>query len=302
MIAMLQGDFGAAWRENDAIRARGAPDPHRMWEGEDLAGKRVIVRCLHGFGDTVQFARYARLLQQRAAEVVWEVSPAMADMARCFQYVHRVVTWGDDRKRGEDYEAQIEIMELPYLFRTTIADLPIAVNYIRLPRAMVQRAAREMGISHRPRVGVVWSAGTWNESRSIPIEIMRTIIEGGECEFWNLQGGAYRCADPGLRAALRDAPVCNDGVLSLAAAISQMDLVLTADTLAAHLAGALGVPVWLMLQHAADWRWMTERDDSPWYPSMQVFRQPFPGAWAEVASEISATLRLWTERAERRLA
>lgn len=296
MIAMLKGDFAAAWQESDAIRARGMPDPHRMWAGENLTDMRVIVRCLHGFGDTVQFARYAGLLNRKSATVVWEVPPAMLQIMRCFSNIHHVMTWDNEYEAGRDYDVQVELMELPYLFRTTSAELPISEKYVRLPHAIVQRAAAEMGVRTKPRVGVVWSAGSWNESRSIPYSTFRGTLEVDDCEFWNLQGGPSRNVD----AVLRDAPVCSSGILCLAGAISQMDLVLTTDTLAAHLAGALGVPIWLMLQHAADWRWMVGRDHSPWYPSMRIFRQPRPGAWDEVVGAVTAKLGCWAERMERR--
>lgn len=302
MLAMLHGDFAAAWRESDTIRRLGTPDQHRMWDGEDLTGRRVIVRCLHGFGDTVQFARYAGLLNRSAAKVLWEVPPAMTDIARYFQGIHHVVTWHDDCKAGRDYDVEIELMELPYIYRTTIADLPIATNYIRLPHAIVKRAAKEIGPWRKPRVGVVWNTGAWNESRSIPYPVLRRMLDVQGCEFWNLQGGPSRHLDAGSNALLRDAPVCDDGILCLAGAIAHMDLVLSADTLAAHLAGALGVPVWLLLQHAGDWRWMVNRDDSPWYPSMRIFRQPFAGAWAEAANGVIENLELWLERMEKRRA
>ncbi len=301
MAAMLQGDFELAWRESDAIRRRGAPDEHRMWQGENITGRRVIVRCLHGFGDTVQFLRYACLLNRRAAKVIWEMSPAMIDIARCFHGVEHVLAWGAECVAGRDWDVQIEVMELPYIFRTTVADLPIASSYLRLPDAIIGRVAKEMGPGERPRVGVVWGAGTWNESRSIPFRLLHPLLEIGECEFWNLQGGPCR-AEPEGAALLRDTAACNDGILCLAGVISQIDLVLTVDTLAAHLAGALGVPAWLMLQHAADWRWMATRTESPWYPSLRILRQPSPGAWDHVVHAAVERLHIWLQQEQRRSA
>jgi hypothetical protein len=301
MAAMLQGDFASAWRESDAIRRRGAPDEHRMWQGEDITGRRVIVRCLHGFGDTVHFLRYAPLLNRRAAKVIWEMSPAMIDIARCFHGVEHVLAWGEARVAGRDWEVQIEIMELPYIFRTAVADLPIASRYLQLPDAIIGRAAKEMGSGERPRVGVVWCAGAWNKSRSIPFHLLRSLYEIGECEFWNLQGGPCR-AEAERTPLLRDTAACNDGILCLAGVISQLDLVLTVDTLAAHLAGALGIPAWLMLQHAADWRWMASRTGSPWYPSLRIFRQPSPGAWGHVVRAVAERLQIWLQQDQKRSA
>lgn len=293
--AMLQGEVELAWRESDAIRGRGAPDEHRMWQGEDITGRRVIVRCLHGFGDTVQFLRYALLLNRRAAKVIWEMSPAMIDIACCFHGVEHVLPWGAECVAGRDWDVQIEVMELPYVFRTTVADLPIASRYLRLPDAIVGRLAKEMGAGQCPRLGVVWGAGRWNESRSIPFHLLRPLLEMGECEFWNLQGGPRR-AEAENTTPLRDTVACDDGILCLAGVISQLDLVLTVDTLAAHLAGALGVPTWLMLQHAADWRWMASRTESPWYPSLRVLSQPSPGAWDHVVRAVVKKLHMWLQQ------
>ncbi len=298
MVSTLRGDFASAWRENDRVRERGAPDGNRFWQGDDIAHKRVIVRCLHGFGDTVQFIRYAVLLNSRAAKVIWEVPPAMKALASCFRGVDHVLPWREEDGACSDWEVQVEVTELPYVFRSSVADLPIARRYIDLPTATVRRAAREMGRKTAPRVGLVWGAGSWNTARSMPPVLMRLLLACEGCEFWNLQGGPSRQIGGGER--LRDSPGCVGGLLPLAGAISQLDLVITVDTLAAHLAGSLEIPTWLMLQYAADWRWMDGRDDSPWYPSMRIFRQPAPNRWTDVVGAVRAELWLWShEMAER---
>lgn len=298
MVSTLRGDFASAWRENDRVRERGAPDANRYWQGDDIAHKRVIVRCLHGFGDTVQFIRYAVLLNSRAAKVIWEVPPAMEALASCFRGVDHVQPWREEYRACPDWDVQVEVTELPYLFRTTVADLPIASRYIDLPAATIRRAAREMGRKTAPRVGLVWSAGSWNTARSMPSELVRLLLRCEDCEFWNLQGGPSR--QIGGDEQLRDSPGCDDGLLPLAGVISQLDLVITVDTLAAHLAGSLGIPTWLKLQYAADWRWMDGCDDSPWYPSMRIFRQPAPNRWIDVVEAVRAELWCWShEMAER---
>ena len=116
---MLTGNFAAAWRESDTIRAGGAPDPHRFWAGENLRGRRVMLRCLHGYGDAVQFLRYAPRLQRTASRLTVEVPPAMMEIARYFCGVDDVITWGVDAPaRAPSWDVQVEVMELPYLFRT----------------------------------------------------------------------------------------------------------------------------------------------------------------------------------------
>jgi hypothetical protein len=298
MAAMLQGDFGRAWRESDAIRRRGAPDPHRLWSGDEICGKRVIVRCLHGFGDAVQFLRYASALRARAAEVIYEVAPRFMELARCFDSVNRVITWGKDApERLPEWDVQMEVMELPYFFRTEMRDLPVAERYLRIPEQARTIAARAMGQSDRIRVGLVWSAGVWNLSRCVPFRVLAPILKSEEFEFWNLQGEGESVEPPaGDRGLLREVSGCRNNLLTLAAVISQLDLVITVDTLAAHLAGALGIPAWVMLQYAADWRWMTGTSESPWYKSLRLFRQPRPGDWLSVVGEIRASLPAWSSK------
>ena len=303
MGAMLQGDFSSAWRESDAIRRRGAPDPHRFWNGEDIRGKRLIVRCLHGFGDAVQFLRYAPALRARAAEVIYEVAPRFAELARCFDGVDHVITWGEDApERPPEWDVQMEVMELPYFFRTELRDLTVAERYLRIPERARTIAARDMGRSNKTRVGLVWSAGEWNPSRCVPFRALAPILESAELEFWNLEGSDESAEQPDASCEfLREASGCRNSVLTLGAVISQLDLVITVDTLAAHLAGALSVPAWVMLQYAADWRWMTSTSESPWYKSLRLFRQPRPGDWASVVGEVQASLRAWSSASGARL-
>ncbi len=287
MLAMLGGEFEVAWRESDAIRARGGADPHRFWLGESLRGKRVIVRCLHGFGDTVQMLCYAPALNEMADSVVWEVPPRMLPLAPYFQEVERVMTWGE---KAPLWDVQVEVMELPYLMRTSLQDLPVATDYLKLPDAVIEEAGRAMGKKRQPRVGVVWAGGDWNASRSVPFATMAELLHVEGVEFWNIQGGA--AATEAASSAMRDAAaICGEGQLALAATIASLDLVITVDTLAAHLAGAMGKPVWVMLQFAADWRWMVERKDSPWYPSMRLFRQREPGDWKGIVDAVATALR-----------
>jgi hypothetical protein len=301
MVSMLRGDFESAWRESDAIRRRGAPDPHRFWNGEDIRGKRMIVRCLHGFGDAVQLLRYARELRDMAKEVTFEVAPRLVELARCFDGVNRVITWGDSApRRPPAWDVQMEVMELPYFFRTQIRDLPIAERYLRLPEHAVARVRNEMVRSTNARIGLVWSSGEWNPSRNVLFNHLAPLLGSPGCEFWNLQGPEAAAGDS-VCDSLREVRGCRDSILTLAAVICELDLVITVDTLAAHLAGALGVPAWVMLQYAADWRWMTHTSTSPWYPSLRLFRQPRPHRWESVVADIQCALRAWLPESRARL-
>ena len=290
MTSMLTGDFDSAWRTNDLLRARDAPDPHRFWNGEDIHGARLIVRCLHGLGDTVQMLQYASRLSAQAASVVFEVPPRLLDLATCFQGVNKAITWGELAPRQAPlWDVQLEVMELPYLFRTRPGDLPVATRYLELPAKERRETAVRMGTTDSLRIGLVWAAGEWNPERSIPLAALDPLFESEAFEFWNLQGGPSAAEAQSSR--MRDAQtICGDGLIALAATIANLDLVITVDTLAAHLAGALGVPAWVLLQQAADWRWMHGRSDSPWYPHMRLFRQRREGEWKPVVEAVLLAL------------
>lgn len=295
---MLDGDFEAAWRESDAIRARGMADPHRFWNGEDLRDRRVIVRCLHGYGDAVQMLRYAPQLRELCAKLIVEVPPRLVELAPCFAGMEQVVTWGEGAPaRTPEWDVQVEVMELPYLFRTQLKELPIATSYLTIPAIIGAATSAAMGTRQQPRIGIVFTAGEWNGARSLPLKFVEELASETGCEFWNLHAGV---ADARRFSELREVPACGEEIMALAGVIQELDLVITVDTLAAHLAGALGVQAWVLLQYSTDWRWMIERSDTPWYPSLRLYRQDSQGDWAGVMKRVRDDLNAWLseERAE----
>ena len=295
-ISMLRGEMERAWKESDAIRGRGGLDPHRFWDGTSLKAKRVMVRCLHGFGDTIQMLRYLPDLLNEATRVVLEVPPRLLPLVRSLALAQderlEICTWAqDDLSEPPAWDTQIEVTELPYLFRTRKDDLPLRERYLGLPEAEERRVGEGMR-SQALRVGLVWTAGEWNQERAISPELLRSLLRC-PAEFWNLVQGCHRQS---VRVAemedrLNDAEIFGEGVLPMAAVIANLDLVITTDTLAAHLAGALGRPVWVMLPYAADWRWMSDAERSPWYPSMRLFRQSSAGDWSGVLDRVQEALQ-----------
>jgi hypothetical protein len=298
---MLLGHFELAWRESDAIRRRGAPDPHRFWQGEALRDTRVILRCLHGFGDAVQFLRYVPRLRNVASRVVVEVPPRFRDLAAYFDGVEEVVTWGEDVPIvAPEWDVQIESNELPFVFRTQLSDLPLATNYLKLP--IGGACNRAVAVSSRDvlRVGLAWTAGAWDPKRSIPFSVMQSLLEVDGCEVWSLEANLETIdSNSSARRRILHDDACRNSIRALAAKISTLDLVITVDTLAAHLAGALGRPTWLLLQHEADWRWLHRVDSSPWYPSFRLFRQAKAGDWRTVISATEEALGTWLRNANR---
>ncbi len=284
--AMRRGDLAAAWEASDAIlRAHaGVPCWHRprheqwVWDGTPLNGKRVLVRCYHGLGDTIQFIRYLPLVKQVAAETVVWAQPALLPLLRTADGIDRLEPLHDGAFEGE-YDVDVEVMELAHVFRSTIDTLPNTVPYLHADPA-------PLGRDGRLAVGLVWRAGDWDERRSIPFHLLAPLAQIPGVDFHVLQRGPAldECpADFGTRSGA-------DDVLEAARVIRALDLVITVDSMPAHLAGALGVPVWTLLMHEPDWRWMLDREDSPWYPTMRLFRQRAPGDWAPVIRRVASEL------------
>jgi hypothetical protein len=307
MSHMLRGDFESAWRLADADRDRrrragitGADWPRHMrpvWDGGELSGTHVLVRCYHGLGDTIQFARYLPLLAGRAALVRVEAQPELIPLLRALPGIAGIVPLGT-----EDYpparfgcDAEIDITELPHAFRTTLGTIPAAIPYLRVKPERLEEAARRLSAlsgSARRRVGLVWTAGAWKPERSVPLAQLARLAKIPGVALVNLQRGPEHRSWRESPAALPMIEVFDsDDVDDTAATIAALDLVVTVDTMVAHLAGALGAPVWLMLHFAADWRWLLDRSDSPWYPTMRLFRQKRPGDWDTVVAEIATALR-----------
>jgi hypothetical protein len=296
--AMRTGDFAEAWRQTDRIelerRAREAAgtfsrQPHHLaWNGAAFEGRHVLVRCNHGLGDTLQFIRFIPLLRRRTASVTLLIQPQLVKLfAGCVDFGVVRNGWTDE---PPPYEVEIEIMELAYAFRSTVQTLPRRVPY--LPLAQISTCAfPSLGVGDCRRVGLIWAASDWDTSRSIPIEALAPLRGTRGIEFYSLQQG--KSMDESRRAAF---PInClsqhTADATAAAAAMLKLDLIISVDSMAAHLAGALGRPVWLLLQHEADWRWMTDRSDSPWYPTMRIFRQHRRGDWLSVAQTVTTALQ-----------
>jgi ADP-heptose:LPS heptosyltransferase len=229
----------------------------------------------------------------------------MFDLTRMFDGVEDVITWESRVPEAAlNWDVQVEINELPYIFRTQPEDLPLAIQYLKRPK-WLERAVNAN--AHHPdnlRVGIVWASGEWNPSRSVPAPLLQSLLSTSGAEFWNLQGGASRAQWESFSAGphRHAAEECTESIVRLAELIAQLDLVITPDTLAAHLAGAMGTSAWVMLEHAADWRWQHRRSDSPWYPSLQLFRQPKPQDWNSVVEAVQSELKQFVaSRAKKRL-
>jgi hypothetical protein len=287
MRCMRCREFAAAWAISDAaLRARaGVPCWHwprhlqYIWDGTPLEGKRVLIRCYHGLVDTVQFIRYAPFVKRVAREVVVWAQPALLPLLRSAAVIDRLLPLHDGRPDVE-YDVDFEIMELAHVFRSTLATLPVEVPYLHAPSATLPPTRMR-------RVGLVWSAGGWDERRSVPAGELAPLLACPGVEFHVLQRGA---ASRELPFGPAHCDSGSDNVETLASVMRALDLVITVDSFPAHLAGALGVRTWTLLHAEPDWRWMVGREDSPWYPTMRLFRQTSPGNWPGVFESMRTVL------------
>jgi hypothetical protein len=289
MCYMLLGNFEGAWCESDAISARGKADPHRFWDGRPFEGRRVLIRCLHGLGDTIQFIRYARLIRERARSLTIEAQPAMKRLIEESRLADHVITWGEAEP---PWDQQIEVVELPRAFRTVQSTIPRRVPYLHVDAAAIPAydGARPL------RVGIVWSASRYNPARSMTLDQLNPLWEAPDVEFFSLQAGDERSQLERCPARVQDLFDGSMCLLEAAGKLKRLDLLITVDTMMAHLAGALARPVWTLLPFHCDWRWMVQRQDSPWYPTMRLFRQPKPEAWGPVIEEVAGALEELTAR------
>ena len=265
-----------------------------MWDGRaDVSGKTVLVVSEQGAGDTIHFARYATMLRrERGCDVILiclaDVKPLLMTLGGGV----RILGSGEDRPK---FDYHVPILSLPRIFGTTLETIPCEVPYLSADPARVAKWRERFAAEARPKVGMVWAGSTTHKSdrnRSMPLATLAPLLAMNEVAWFSLQKGppaGQITQTP--NAPLDLAPDLHD-YADTAAAIETLDLVITVDTSVAHVAGALARPVWTMLSHEGEWRWTRARaDDSPWYPTMRLYRQPTPGDWGAVIDRVAREVR-----------
>ena len=280
-------EFEIRWKlfPHEAVRRnRLAP----AWLGEfDVSGKTLLLHHEQGYGDAIQFSRYAPLVAQRAARVIIAVPRALRKLMDTLGSGVEVVADGDPMP-AHDYCCGL--MSLPAVFDTTPENVPASVPYLKADLAAVNDWRRRLGAPSGARLGLVWSGRRYppiNRPRDIPLETIRPLL-GVDAEFVSLQQGLTQ-QERELLGHHSNVTLHGEGLTDFAdtaALVENLDLVITVDTAIAHLAGALGKPVWLLNRFASCWRWLLARTDSPWYPTMRLFRQPSLGDWEHVVEDV----------------
>jgi Tfp pilus assembly protein PilF len=304
----LQGgwpDFEWRWRVPGSSLmkdARGLAQP--LWLGQQpLDGKSIFLHAEQGLGDTLHFCRYVERVAALGARVILEVPPPLERLLTGLAGVDRLMVRGDALP---DTDYHCPLMSLPLAFHTTLADIPASVPYIHADPRKSHDWRQRLGERRGLRVGLVWSGGfrpdqpeVWpvNNRRNIPLTTLAPLKHSG-VEFYSLQKG--QPAESELAAliarnwsgpALRDFTAELNDFSDTAALMMSMDLIISVDTSSAHLAGALGRPVWILNRFDTCWRWLLGRSDSPWYPTAKLYRQSTPGDWQEVVQKVADDLR-----------
>lgn len=286
--AMRRGDFVTAWNISDTLLHTSQNETdlprwfQRVWDGSSVIDKRVLLRCYHGLGDTLQFIRYAPLLKAISAQVIVWTQPSLIPLLQSVRGIDRLLPLHDGEPEVE-YDVDLELNELPHLFRTTLTSIPADVPYIFVEPASLPR-------SGPLRVGLIWQSGDWDNRRSIPFSDVKRLGHVPGIDWHILQREAARAGWDGTFGSISG----GDNPLDDARIMRELDLVVSVDTMTAHLAGALGVPTWTLLPREADWRWMLDRVDTPWYPTMRLFRQREKGNWDDVIDNVAEQLSTLT--------
>jgi len=267
------------------------------WDGTPVNGKTILVTSEQGLGDTIQFIRYAPLLKQRGAKVVMECQAQLRPLLQSVQDVDGYVARGETLPK---FDLHVRLMTLPYLLGSTPANIPCSVPYLRVDERLTARFAKLLQKVKGFRVGIVWQGNRAHHAdrfRSMPLPLLAPLSRIEGVRLISLQKGPGIDQIPGNRAALKLIEWANPQDISprawidTAAMLRALDLVIGVDTAVCHVAGALAVPVWTMLSVGSDWRWMLDRQDTPWYPTMRLFRQKKLGRWEDVVETVTTALR-----------
>jgi tetratricopeptide (TPR) repeat protein len=291
-LYLLLGNFQDGWREYRWFWNLRGPyhDLQKpLWDGSDIKGKILLLHAGAGFGDTIQFIRYVPMIKERGASVIIGCQKEIGSLLKGVEGIEQVIIEGE---RLPHFDVQSSMFRLPIIFDTKIDSIPNKVPYITvIPQLVGEWKEKVILDKHSFRIGLTWAGGHRIGiycHRTFPPELFSGLSNLKNAAFYSLQIGGQRDEIQGVLRDLNLIDFTGDikDFSDTAALIENLDLIISIDTSVAHLAGALGKPVWTLLPYVPDWRWMLNRDDSPWYPTMRLFRQPSPGDWNSVISKL----------------
>jgi cytochrome c-type biogenesis protein CcmH/NrfG len=298
ILYLLQENYEKGWEKYDDLRllkdrTRHFAIPH--WRGEELTGRKILLYADQGFGDTIHFVRYARKVARLASEVSLLVQKPLERLLS-FSLTNCQI-YNDDMTTTKEYDFVCPLLSLPHIFHTSKENISCEIPYLQPNTACVKAWSEvfnrmENGM-HRYRIGVVWagnSAHHNDRNRSIPFDIFASLLDSTHVNWISLQVGKRADDLAGTRYHVIDLSKDLMDFSETAGVIANLDLVITVDSAVAHLAGALGQKTWLLLPFNPDWRWQLDREDSPWYPTLRLFRQHEMDTWPEVLAEVKKSL------------
>ncbi len=294
-LYLLQGRYQPGWEyyEKRLIAFTYSQPPLPSWQGEDISDRRLLLFFEQGFGDTLHFIRYATLFTGLAAIVGVVVQ---TPLQRLLAHSLDCPVYAEGQVPLEEYDIACSLHSLPYRFGTEEASIPSVIPYLKPPATLVTKWRKRLAAlkPDHPRIGIVWAGNPRHDNdhnRSIPFSVFRTLPERHPQVHWiSLQVGKRAADLTGSGLAILNVSAELNDFTETAGLISQLDLVITVDSAVAHLAGALGKPVWILLPLDPDWRWQLARQDSPWYPSARLFRQCQTGDWQAVLEQVMTAL------------
>ncbi len=304
LLYLMNGDFENGWSEYEWRLKRGElkhlyPDLQApLWQGEDLAGKTLLLYAEQGLGDTLQFIRLAPLLTQRGGRIILECQPALKRLLGSAKGIDQIVAKGEVLPQ---FDFQCPLLSLPHRLNVTLESIPAEMPYLTAETVLTKRWQERLASYPGLKVGLVWAgdprksdldANRIDRRRSMRFSVLSPLFGiAGVCLFSLQKGEASAQAEREVREGrLIDFTNELDDFADTAALVENLDLVISVDTSVAHLAGALGKPVWLLSRFDGCWRWLLDRDDTPWYPTMHLFRQQTQGDWEEVVSRVAKKL------------
>jgi tetratricopeptide (TPR) repeat protein len=297
LLWLLWGDFARGWPEYEwrwkAKKFSRRTFQQPRWDGAPLPGRTILLHAEQGLGDTLHLIRYAPLVKAAGGTVILECQPRLAPLLSHVSGVDRIIPAGCP---PPEYDVQAPLLSLPYIFHTTAATIPAPVPYLQAEPERVSLWAGRIGGEGRYRIGLAWAGNPEHESdrtRSMSLAHFAGLAQVPGTALFSLQRGPrseqIRTPPQGLEIVNLEEE--SGDIVDTAAAIQNLDLVISVDSLVGHLAGAMGKPVWLLLPFSPDWRWLLERENSPWYPTARLFRQPRPGDWESVMARVVEALR-----------
>ncbi|MBM3564827.1 MAG: tetratricopeptide repeat protein [Alphaproteobacteria bacterium] len=298
---LLKGRCEEGWREHEWRWRRGEMAAYRrewpmpQWDGSPLGGRSIVLHAEQGLGDAIQFMRYVPLVRSAGAgRIILECEKKMHALFAAIKDIDQLIETGAPFPRAD---AHCPLLSLPLAFGTTLETIPAPVRYLAADSRRVADWAKRLATLPRPRVGLCWQGNPnfkADKLRSVPFAALEPFLRDARASFVRLQknAGENHPANSewvGRIAAFPDMDQGPDAFADTAAIMENLDLIVTSDTAVAHLAGALGRPVWMLTAFAPDWRWLLGREDSPWYPSMRLFRQTRPAAWSDAVGRLIAS-------------